>query len=172
MYHFISARLVILVTGLLLIQYGLAPFSLAWGGRADLLYLVILDYAFFWSWERVPFFALAIGLVRDLLGGHLFGIETACLTVTGIGLSFGIQKLERDSPWVRGVVSFLFVGLTEALTISMGSWLDASQGLSFHLTQSILWTTGYTVLLSPAFFWFTNRWFKRSPFLKQYELFR
>lgn len=171
MYHFVSARLLILVTGLLLIQYALAPFSLSWAGRPDLLYLIILDYAFFWSWEMVPFFALSIGLVRDLLGGHLFGIETACLTVTGIALGFGTRKLERNSPWVRGVVSLLFVGLTESLSISLGSWLDTSKSLSLRSTQSILWTTGYTVLLSPVFFGLTSRWFKRTSFLKQYELF-
>ena len=87
MYHFVSTRLLVLVTGLFLIQYALAPFSLVWAGRPDLIYLIILDYAFFWSWETVPFFALLMGLVKDLLGGHLFGVETACLTVTGIGLS-------------------------------------------------------------------------------------
>lgn len=171
MYRFVSTRLLVLVTVLLLVQYVLAPFSLAWGGRVDLLYLVILDYAFFESWEMLPFFALLMGLVRDLLGGHLFGIETACLTVTGVGLSFGIRKLERNNPWVQGVMSFLFVGLTEALSLVVGRWLTGPKTFSFYLAQNVLLTTCYTVLWSPAFFWFANRWFKRTTFLKQYELF-
>lgn len=171
MRRFISARLLTLVAGLLFLQYSFSPFTLFWGGRPDLLYLVVLDYAFFWSWELAPFFALMVGFLRDFVGGHLFGIETACLMATALVLSFGIRKLERDNAWVRGAVSFIFVGLTEALSLGLGSWFEGSRVPPFYLIQSIFWTTFYTVAFAPVFFWFTNRWFKRFTFLKQYELF-
>lgn len=171
MHHFVSRRLLTLAAFLLFLQYGISPLNFFGGGRPDFLYLAVLDYAFFWSWELVPFFALAVGLLRDLVGGHLFGIETACLTATGVALAFGIPKLERDNPWVRTGVSFLFVGLTETLGVGLGSWFENSKVSPAHLTLGIFWTTLYTVALSPAFFWFTNRWFKRTAFLKQYELF-
>jgi len=140
-------------------------------GRTRFLYLLVLDYAFFCSWQRVTLFALVIGLFRDVLGGHLFGVETASLALTGFLLSLGMQKLERDNLWVRLGISFLFVGLTETLSFCLGGWLGVSTGFPFPLIGSIFWSTFYTVALSPVFFLFTNYWFKRIPVLKQYELF-
>ena len=171
MHRFISARLLILIAGLLVLQQSLSLFPFFWSRRPDLFYLIVLDYAFFWSWEFVPFFGLAIGLVRDLAGGHLFGIETVSLTVTSFLLSLGIQKLERDNVWVRGGICFLFAGLTEALSFSLGTCLEGFKLSPFLLLHSVFWTSLYTVVVSPIFFGFTHRWFKRYSFLKQYELF-
>ena len=172
MRRLLSARLLILVVILLALEYTFSPFFYLLRGRIDLLYLLILDYAFFWSWERVPFFALLMGLLRDFIGGHMFGIETVSLTVTGLLLSLGTQKLERESFLIRLGLSLLFVLLTETLSLSLGSWLETSQGLSFDLMGSVFWTTIYTTALAPIFFRLTNHWFKRTSFLRQYELFR
>lgn len=169
--RFVSLRLLTLVVGLLTLEYCFAPFSSFFRGRLDLLYLLVLDYAFFWSWEAVPFFALSIGLLRDFVGGHLFGIETVSLTTTGFLLHLGMQKLERDNFWVRMGMSFLFIGLTEGLNFALGRGLEVSKGLSLNLMGGVFWTSLYTAALSPGFFWFTNRWFKRAPLLRQYELF-
>jgi len=171
MRHFLSRRLLILAALLLALEYACVPLFSLLKGHLDLLDLLILDYAFFWSWERVPFLAFTLGLVRDFLGGHLFGIETVSLTLSGILLSLGIQKLERESFWVRLTLSFLFVWLTEMLSVSLGEWLEISKGLSWDLMGGVFWTTIYTTALMPGFFWFTGRWFKRTPVLKQYELF-
>jgi rod shape-determining protein MreD len=171
-HRFITARLLILAGALLILQYSFSPFSLLWKGRPDFLYLLVLDYAFFWSWERVPFFALGMGLLRDFIGGHLFGIETLSLTVTGLALYFGVRKLDRDSLWVKLGISILFVGLTETLSLGLSGWLETSKSSSWELIGSVFWTTIYTSALAPGFFWVTNRWFKRRSILKQYDLFR
>ncbi len=171
MRHFLSARFLILVAALLTLDYCLAALFPPLKGRPDFLYLVILDYAFFWSWERVPFVALGIGLLRDFFGGHLFGIETLTFAATGFLLSLAAQKLERDSLWVRLAISSLFVLLTETLRVSLGRGLEQTQGLSFELIGSLFWTTIYTTALAPLFFWFTARWLKRTPVLTQYEFF-
>ena len=169
---FLSNRLLILIGLLLTLQYSFSSLFFLSKGRVDLLYLLLLDYAFFWSWERVPFFAFAMGLLRDFIGGHLFGIETISLTLTGFFLYWGVQKLERESFWVRWAIGFLFVSLAETLSVSLGRGLEISKGLSFDSIQSIFETTLYTGTFAPVFFWLMNRWFRRSPVLKQYELFR
>lgn len=171
MHRFISARLLILITLLLILEYALSPFFLFLKGRPDLLYLVVLDYAFFNPWERIPFFSLGVGLLRDFLGGHLFGIETLSFTLTGYLLSLGVQKLERDNLWVRLGMGFLFVGMTEMLSLRLAGWLETSKGFSLDLMGTVFLTTFYTIALAPGFFWLTNRWFRRLPLLKQYELF-
>ena len=171
MRRFVSARLLILAALLLILQYAASPFFNLLKGRIDFLYLLILDYAFFWSGERVAFFSLTIGLLRDFLGGHIFGIETASLTATGLLLHFGTQKLERESPFIRFGMTFLFVLLSESLSLNLGCWLETPKGLYWSLTSGIFWTTIYTTAFSPVFFWCTNRWFRRPSYKKQYELF-
>ena len=171
MRHFLSSRHVSLVAILLVLEYSFSPIFFSLSGRPDLLYLVVLDYAFFWSWQRAPFFAMMLGLVRDFLGGHLFGIQTVSFAVTGWALSLGIQKLERDVFMVRLGICFLFAALAETLSVVLGSSLETTHGFQWGLMKGVLATTGYTTLLAPAFFWFAGRWFKRTPVLKQYELF-
>lgn len=171
MHHYLSGRFLILLVGIFLLEYCLSPFFHWMKGRADLFYLLVLDCAFSWSGERVPLFALGIGFLRDFFGGHLFGIETACFALTGFLLYLGVQKLERDNLWVRLIISLLFIGLTEILSLGLGGWLEVPQGFNPSILGSIFWTTLYTTALSPFFLWFTDRWFKRVPVLKQYELF-
>ncbi len=171
MHRFVSTRLLILMGFLLILEYGLSPFFVFLRGRPDLLYLVILDYAFFGNWQEVPWFSLGVGLLRDFLGGHLFGIQALSFALTGYLLSLGIQKLERDNLWVRLGMSFLFVGMTEILSLGLAGWLETSQAISLDSMGTIFLTTAYTTALAPSFFGLTNRWFKRIPLLKQYELF-
>lgn len=171
MHQFVSARLLTLVGVLLVAEYGLSTLFGVSGTPPTLLYLAVLDYAFFWNWERIPFFALFIGMVRDLAGGHLVGIETLSLALTGILLYFAVLKLERENVWVRLGITFIFVLLTDILAVGLGRWLEVGRGFSWNLTGGIFCTTFVTTSLAPAFFWFTNRWFKRIPLLKQYELF-
>lgn len=171
MRHFLSRRHLGLILLALLVEYALSPFLFSLNARPDLLYLVVLDYAFFWSWDKVPFFAMFVGLLRDFLGGHLFGIWTVSFSVTGWILSLGMQKLERDIFWVRMAITFLFAALTETLSVTLGASLETSGGFQIHFIESVFRTTCYTTLAAPVFFGFTNRWFRRTSFLKQYELF-
>lgn len=167
----LSNRLLILI-GVLLALESVQSSLIHFGGRVDLLYLLILDSAFFWDWEWMPLFAFGVGLLLDFFGGHLFGIETISLTASGCLLFIALQKLDRESIWVRWCVSFVFVALTETLSVSLGSWLELSRNPSFQLMGNVFQTTFYTTLMAPAFFWFTGLWFKRTPVLRQYELFR
>lgn len=171
MHRFISARLLILIALVLVLEYSFSPFFLFLKGQPNLLYLVVLDYAFFGDWERTPFFSLGVGLLRDFLGGHLFGIEALSFALTGYLLSLGVQKLERDNLWVRLGMSFIFVWLTATLSLGLAGWLETSKGFSLYGMETVLLTTLYTTALAPAFFGLTNLWFRRVPLLKQYELF-
>ena len=172
MRRFLSTRHLILVGLLLVFEYALSPFPAYLKGRVDLLYLLVLDYAFFWSWERVPFFALMIGLLRDFSGAHLFGIQTAALTATSLLLYLGTNRLERENALIRFGICFLFVALTEALSLGLAGWLEIPEEWSWGLMGSIFWTTIYTAAVAPGFFWLTDRWFQRVPTaLRQYELF-
>lgn len=171
MHRLVTLRHLTLVAVLLTLQYGLAFLFWPLKGWPDLLSLAILDYAFFWSWQRVSVYALGIGLLRDFAGGHLFGIETLTLALTGSLLSLGIQKLDRESASVRLGISFLFVILTGFLSAALGVWLETGKGFQGDLITHVFLSTIYTTALAPGFFWLTDLWFRRTPVLKQYELF-
>lgn len=175
MHHFITARHLILAGLLLILQYSLSSLLFSWEGKPDFLSLLVLDYAFFGNWEFVPFFAFLTGFTRDFFGGHLFGIETLSFTLSGLLLYVGVQKLERESAAVRLVITFLFVGLVHGLNFILALMTEAglkpAPAFSGYLMAGIFWTACYSTVLSPGFFWLTDRWFKRKPILKQYELF-
>lgn len=171
MRHLFPSRLLTLTLLLLVLEYALSPFFSSLPGRVDFLYLLILHYGFFLNWELVPFFALVIGLLRDFVGGHLFGIETASLVATAVPLSFGIQKFDRENPLVRLGLCLLFVGVSGALSHSLAANLETTKSLSLNFIGNIFWTTIYTTALAFPFFWFTSRWLRQKPDLKQYELF-
>ena len=172
MRRLVTGRLLTLAGLLFILQSAGFPFvSLFGAGRIDLFYLLVLDYAFFYNAERVPYFALGVGLFRDFSGGHFFGIETAGLTVTGLLLYLGTQKLEREDFLIRGILIFLFTLLSELISMGLGTAIETSQGLARQFVGGIFWTAVYTTAFAPAFFWFTQRWFGRRPAFKQYELF-
>ncbi|GEM_PF-2133908 len=171
MHHLFSFRRLILVFFLLALEYALSPLFSAPPGRVDLLYLLILDYGLFLSWERVPYFALVIGLLRDFVGGGLFGIETIALSASAVLLSFGIQKFERESPPVQLGLCLLFVALSDTLSHGLAAHFETAKSLSWTFIGNIFWTTIYTTALAPSFFWFSSRLLRRTPTRKQYELF-
>lgn len=171
MHRLVTLRHLTLLVVLVTLQYGFALLFWPLKGWPDLLSLAVLDYAFFWSWQRVPVFALGIGLLRDFSGGHLFGIETVTLALTGFLLSLGIQKLDRENISVRLGISFLFVALTGFLSAALGVWLETGKGFNGDLAAGVFLSTIYTTALAPGFFWMTNLWFRRPSVLRQYELF-
>lgn len=172
MRHFLSSKLLGLLTLVIVFEHVLAPFLFPLNARLALVCLLVLDYAFFWSWERAASFAMFTGFILDLFGGHLFGVQTLTLTVMSLLLSLGIQKLDHDLFWVQMMITMLFVALAETLGIVLGLALETSAGFSLIFMGSVLRTTFFTALMAPFFFWFTSRWFKRSPSFRQYELFQ
>ena len=171
MRRLVTPRLLILAFLLLAAEFSLAPLFYILKADIGLLHLLVLDYAFSWNSERVPFFSLLIGLARDFAGGHLFGIETVSFTLTGLLLYLGIQKLDREHFLIRLGMTFIFVLLTEFLKTAIGRSVEVSGGLSGAMLGQVLLTAVYTTVCAPAFFWLTNRWFKRTQLFRQYELF-
>ena len=170
MHRLVTGRLLTLAFLLLCLEGWLASFPDFFKGRPGLLPLLVLDYAFFRSVEKIPLFALLTGLARDFSGGHAFGIETLSFTITGFLLYLAILKLDHENILIRyGLVS-LFVLLTESLNLALGVGVELSGRGSWHFAGPVFWAVLYTTALAPGFFWLTNRWFRRTPLLRQYEL--
>lgn len=171
MHRLVTGRLLTLGFLLLCLEGWLASFPGLVRGRVGLLPLLVLDYAFFRSVEKIPFFALLAGLARDFSGGHAFGIETLSFTVIGFLLYLAILKLDHENALIRyGLVS-LFVLFSESLSFALGVGVELSGRGSWRFVGLVFWAVLYTTAAAPGFFWLTNRWFRRTAFFRQYELF-
>ena len=171
MRRFVSPRLLIVAFFLLALEFVFIPFFDVLKGRLAFLSLLILDYAFSSHDERLPFFAMFVGFIRDFAGGHLFGIETFSFTLTGLLLYLTLLKLDRENYSIRLGLTFLFVLLTEFIKLAFGASVEISNGFSWNFAAGMFLTALYTTACAPGFFWIADRWFKRTSIFRQYELF-
>lgn len=135
------------------------------------LYLFICYAAFEWGAPKTVYAAFWAGLLRDLLGGGLIGLEATLLVVLAIALDFLVQKMERELPGICFIMTFLFVFCAGALRllVSYGGELPSSLvgGYFGMITMAALYTSAFL----PVFNFLTNRWLGRTS-IRQYELFR
>lgn len=135
------------------------------------LYLFICYAAFEWGSSKTVFVAFWVGILRDLLGGGLIGLEASLLVALALALDFLVQKMERQLPGVYFIITFLFVfcaGVTRLL-VSYSGEMPVSLGWAY--VGMIAMAALYTSALLPVFNFLTNWWFGHST-TKQYELFR
>ena len=136
----------------------------------NFLYLFICYAAFEWGSHKTVFIAFWAGLLRDLLGGGMIGLEASLLTALALVLDFVVQKMERQLSGIYYVITFLFVFCAGLLRLLVSYTGELPASLFFGYLGLIAMTALYTTALLPFFNFVSNRWFGHS--VKQYELFR
>jgi len=135
------------------------------------LYLFICYAAFEWGSPRTVYVAFWVGLLRDLLGGGLIGLETTLLVALALALDFLVQKMERQLSGIYFIMTFLFVFCAGALRLLVCYAGELPASLVWRYLGMIAMTALYTSAFLPIFNFLTNRWLGHSS-AKQYELFR
>jgi rod shape-determining protein MreD len=135
------------------------------------LYLFICYAAFEWGAPKTVYVAFWAGLLQDLLGGGLIGLNATLLVALALGLDFLVQKMERQLPGIYFIVTFLFVFCAGALRLLTGYAGELPPSLVWGYLGMITMTALYTSALLPLFNFMTNGWFGPSS-TRQYELFR
>jgi rod shape-determining protein MreD len=135
------------------------------------LYLFICYAAFKWGAPKTLYVAFWVGILRDLLGGGLIGLEATLLVALAPALDFLVQKMERQLPGIYFIITFLFVFFAGALSllVSFAGGLPLSNVWGY--LGMIAMTALYTSALLSPFSFLMDQWFGRSN-IKQYELFR
>lgn len=132
--------------------YVVTPVVNVRGIGPDLWVLLLLFYAFRIDWKRSPLFAFSIGLLKDLLSAHFFGLETFALGASAILLSYVLGKVERDDPLIFTVSAFLFTLVYEWIVCAgFALTSDAVPLLPYFLARSF-WSAVYTVAVFPFAF--------------------
>ena len=134
------------------------------------LYLFICYAAFHWGAPKTVYVAFWVGLLRDLLGGGLIGLEAVLLVALALALDFLVQKMERQLSGIYFVITFLFVFFAGVLRLLVSYAGDLPPALVGGYLGMIAMTALYTSALLPLFSFVTDRWFGHTS-AKQYELF-
>ncbi len=135
------------------------------------LYLFICYAAFEWGASKTVYVAFWAGILRDLLGGGLIGLDATLLVALALALDFLVQKMERQLPWIYFIMTFLFVFCAGALRLLASYAGEMPTSSVWGYFGMISMTALYTCALLPLFNFLTNRWFGHSS-TRQYELFR
>ena len=141
------------------------------GVYPSLLYLFVCYTAFEWGAPKTVFIAFWAGILRDLLGGGLIGVEAGILVALALVLDFLVQKMERALPGIYFIITFLFVFCAGVLRLLAGYMGELPPSLAGNYLGSIAMTALYTSALLPFFNFMTHKWFGHSS-TQQYELFR
>ncbi len=140
--------------------------------RPVLGYLLVLYAVLFEEGRQSAAFALTVGGLRDLTGIEPLGVETTVLLVMTLLLAFVILKIERESPWIRMAVVFIFVLTVFICRLVVGAFLTGSNAIPADYLAVSFFSAFSTAMISPFVFLFFHRFFGRQTLLKQYELFR
>ncbi len=172
MSRLLSAKVIIYFLFLAVLDATVMPVFQIRSVYPSLLYLFICYAAFEWGSPKTVYVAFWAGLLRDLLGGGLIGLEASLLVGLALLLDFVVQKMERELPAIYFVITFLFVFCAGGVKLLAGCLTGGlSPSLAGGYLGLIAMTALYTSAMLPFFNFMTNRWFGRSSG-RQFELFR
>ena len=135
------------------------------------LYLLVCYTAFEWGPRKTVIVAFWVGLIRDLTGGGILGVEATSLVALALALDFLVQKMEREFPGMYFMITFFFVFFAGILRLLLGCPEELSPHLIWDYLGMIFLAALYTSAFMPVFDFVTTRWFGQAT-TKQYELFR
>ncbi|MFH1800555.1 MAG: rod shape-determining protein MreD [Candidatus Omnitrophota bacterium] len=167
----VSAKVILYFLLLAVLDGSVMPAFQIRSAYPSLLYLFICYAAFEWGATKTIYVAFWAGLLRDLLGGGLIGLDAILLVALAPALDFLVQKMERQLSGIYFIITFFFVFCAGALRLLVGSASELPSSLIGRYLGMIAMTALYTTALLPLFNFLTNGWFGHSA-AKQYELFR
>jgi len=171
MHRLVSAKVIFYFFLLAVLDGAVMPAFRIGSVYPSFLYLFICYVAFEWGAPKTVYVAFWAGILRDLLGGGLIGLEATLLAALALALDFLVQKMERQLSGIYFFTTFLFVFCAGALRLLAGYAGDLPPSLVWEYLGAIAITALYTSALLPLFNFLTDRWFGHSS-AKQYELFR
>ena len=166
-----SAKVIIFFLLLAVLDGSVMPAFQIRSVHPSFLYLFICYAAFEWGSPKTVYVAFWAGLLRDLLGGGLIGLDATLLVALALALDFLVQKMERQLPGIYFIITFLFVFCAGTLRLLAGFAGELSPSLIGGYFGMITMTALYTSAFLPIFNFLATRWFGQSS-TRQYELFR
>lgn len=172
MYRIFSKKLIALLVVLLAADISAAPY-LGWGAaRPSFLFLALCFFAFESGWHAVLPLALVTGLLRDVTGGPMPGLETFILAALVYLLDRSGRNVTSSSVTVRMGAAFLFIAAVNLIGLAALSIFGRFVTFSFFNISLCLKAALLNALFYPLLHYFAKRVFSRRKRFHQYELFR
>lgn len=165
-----SAKVILYFIFLFVMDVTILPVFQIQCASPSLLCLLICYSAFEWGPERTVYVAFWAGLVRDLLGSGLLGVEAGLFVGMALLLNLVVQKIEREFPGMYFLITFLFIFLAGAVRLLFSYTGELPLAMVGHYLGRVSLVALYSALLLPVFYFVTDRWLGQSH-IKQYELF-
>lgn len=125
-----------------------------------------------WGAKKTIPVAFWAGLLKDLLGGGLLGVQAGIMVVAAAGLDQVVQKSERQFPGIYFLIAFIFTLVCGILNWALSEFIGGGTGAAADHLGSILGTALYTAVFFPAFDLLAGFWFGTRSLKRQYELFK
>ncbi len=167
----VSPRVILYFLWLAVLDGTVMPVFQIQGVYPSFLYLFVCYAAYEWGAPRTVYVAFWAGLLRDLLGGGLIGLEATLLSALALALDFMVQKMERGLPGIYFIMTFIFVFCAGLLRLLVGGAGEFSSRIVGECLGLISMTALYTCAMLPVFNFMSGLCLGRSS-LKQFELFR
>ncbi|MSR76879.1 MAG: hypothetical protein EXS63_01435 [Candidatus Omnitrophica bacterium] len=163
----LSAKVAAFLIFLLVLDLSIFP-SLLGTVRPVALYLFVVYVAFEWHWSKTLLAAVMVGLLRDAMTLQPFGVETAALFLTTLGLNVYVQKISSNSWMGKWIGTFIFVQSVFLLVGILTHIANQTVVFSWVQMRMALWISFWTAGFMPVFFFLANRWFKKDFYISRY----
>ena len=160
-----SGKIFVLTLFFLLLEVVFLPY-LNFGGYAPSpLLILVVFYAFYINWEKVPQYAILVGFLKEIFSSSMFGLQIVSFCLGALILRFLLRKVERENIAMQLAATFFFslcvlsifnLGLLKG-NLFLCDWLKIFVVSIFN-----------TVLSFFVFIWFGHKIRVRD---QQYELF-
>ena len=95
MRYILSGKVIVYLCILIILEICVLPSLFMGLVRPSLLSLLIVYSVFEWRWEMTLSLAVTIGLLQDLLGSQIMGLETMVIVMLTIVLDFFVPKIQN-----------------------------------------------------------------------------
>lgn len=171
MFSSFKVKLVLFAAFLLLMDFCVAPAFELSGARPLFLFLLVAYASFQWETRRVWLLAISVGLVRDILGGGILGVEMFAIAGGAFLLDWVVHRIEKEFPGIYFLLSVMFCFFVLIVEFLIDAALGKVSLGAEGSVRVIFLSSIYTGLFLPFFYQIADFLFKPHRALRQYELF-
>ena len=171
MHSFLSKRLVLVVVGIVWLEFSFLPLLSLKDIKPDFFSIFLAFYAFRVNWRQIVPLAFFVGVVQDLITNSFFGLETVSYVGGALLLRFFAIRFDQEKRWVQlaGLFSVSWLVFIIFLVFSFLFEVHYSSG-EWILTKTVLIAL-YTTILGSLLFPLLEKYLLPILGPRQYELF-
>lgn len=153
----------------LLLQVTVVDLIRVKGVVPDLIFLLVVFYAFWRGQREGAFWGVVAGLMKDFITGNYFGLNALSTAVAGYLVGWSESRLYKDSSLVVMVLTFFATMVSQLIYYLLLVYLQIKIPPDVALVGVVLPSAVYNALLVPFFYrkfyrLYLRGWFRMGQF--------